>query len=125
MDFATYFARRKLKTPVAQGGWSVAFGGWSMMDLSSPVANINLDTRGETGYDGWSSDDELAALKDAFAREPDREKQKALAAKIQQRAYEKVFYIPLGTYYNYSAHRQGVGRLPQAPVSVYWNIPKP
>jgi len=124
MDFATYFARRKLKTPADDGGWSVAFGGWSMMDLTSPVANINLDTRGENGYDGWSADDELAKLKDDFAREQDRQKQIEIAAKIQERAYEKVFYIPLGTYYNYSAHREGVDRLPAAPVAVYWNIGK-
>ncbi|HWL28764.1 MAG TPA: ABC transporter substrate-binding protein, partial [Burkholderiaceae bacterium] len=125
MDFATYFSRRKLKTPSSEGGWSVAFGGWSLMDLTSPIANINLDTRGETGYDGWSQDDVMAKLKDDFARATTREEQKEIAAKIQERAYELVFYVPLGTYYNYSAHRESVDRLPQAPVSVYWNIGKP
>lgn len=124
MDFATYFSRRKLKTPSDEGGWSVAYGGWSLMDLTSPIANINLDTRGETGYDGWSADPVMAALKDDFARATSREEQKEIAAKIQERAYELVFYIPLGSYYNYSAHHDSVSRLPEAPVSVYWNIEK-
>ncbi|MCQ9617999.1 ABC transporter substrate-binding protein [Paenalcaligenes niemegkensis] len=124
MDFATYFSRRKLKTPSSEGGWSVAFGGWSLMDLTSPIANINLDTRGEIGYDGWSQDDLMGKLKDDFARATTRDEQKSIAAKIQERAYELVFYIPLGNYYNYSAHHESVGRLPQTPVSVYWNIEK-
>ena len=124
MDFATMLTRRNRQVPVAEGGWSAAFGVWNTLDLNSPLANLNLDTRGAAGYAGWSSDETLAGLKADFARELDPQKQKAIAAQIQKRAYELVFYIPLGTYFNFGAHRSNVSPMPASPVSVFWGIEK-
>ncbi|MEN2976740.1 ABC transporter substrate-binding protein (plasmid) [Tistrella bauzanensis] len=124
MDWATFLQRRNKKDPVDQGGWSVAYGSWNMLDLTSPISNLNLDTRGPDGYVGWSSDETLSALKDQFAAASDPAEKKTLAAQIQKRAYELVFYIPLGTYANVSAHRAGVDDLIDAPVQVYWGLGK-
>ncbi|WP_371998778.1 ABC transporter substrate-binding protein (plasmid) [Tistrella mobilis] len=124
MDWATFLQRRNKKDPVDQGGWSVAYGSWNMLDLTSPLSNLNLDTRGPDGYVGWSADETLAGLKDAFAAASDPAEKKRLAAAIQARAYELVFYIPLGTYANVSAHRTGVDPLIDSPVQVYWGIAK-
>jgi len=124
MDWATFLTRRGKQDPVEQGGWSVAYGSWNTLDLSSPLANLNLDGRGKAGYAGWTESAEMDALRDQFAETTDPVAQKELAAKIQQLAYEEVFYIPLGTYSNYSAHRKNVSPLLPAPVTVFWGVSK-
>lgn len=124
MDWATYLQRRNLQVPVDKGGWSVAFGSWSLLDLISPLGNLNLDTLGPKGYAGWSSDEELDRLKDAFAAAGTDAERKAIAEKIQARAYELVFYIPLGTWNRAGAWRKSVQGRIDAPVEIYWNVDK-
>jgi len=124
MDFSTFLSQRSKQVPVSEGGWSIAFGVWSAPDLMSPLANLNLDTRGTEGYAGWGSDEELARLKDEFATATTPEAQKDLAAQIQARANELVFYVPLGTYRTYTAYRDNVTSPLPSPVPVFWGIDK-
>jgi peptide/nickel transport system substrate-binding protein len=124
MDFATMLTRRNGQGPVSEGGWNIAYGVWNTLDLASPISNLNLDTRGKAGYAGWCEDPEMDRLKKAYAAAIDVQKQKDIAAEIQKRAYELVFYIPLGTYYNFGGHRSNVSPMVPAPVSTYWGIEK-
>ncbi|GHD20716.1 ABC transporter substrate-binding protein [Tianweitania populi] len=124
MDFSTYLAQRTSKAPVAEGGWSIAFGGWYGSDLSSPLSNLNLDTKGNDGYVGWSSDEEISKLKVDFARAATLEEQKVVAAKIQERANELIFFVPLGTYYQYTAYRDNVTPPISSAIPVVWGIEK-
>ncbi|MDP3340596.1 ABC transporter substrate-binding protein [Frigidibacter sp.] len=124
MDFSTYLAQRNKQDPVSEGGWSIAFGVWNSPDLMSPLSNLNLDTEGAKGYAGWSSDDQLASLKEDYARASSPEEQKAIAEKIQARANDLVFFVPLGTYRTYTAYRDNVTPPLPAPVSVFWGIDK-
>jgi len=124
MDWASYLQRRNSQAPVADGGWSVAFGSWNMLDLVSPISNLNLDTAGAEGYAGWSSDPVMAELKDAFAAAESVAEKKQLAEEIQKRAYELVFAIPLGTWSRTAAWGQNIHGRINAPVSIYWNVSK-
>ena len=124
MDFATYLSRRNLQTPVGEGGWSIAFGVWEAIDLASPLSNMNLDSRGAKGYAGWSEDAEIERLKSAFAAEGDPAKQKEIASEIQRIAYEKVFNIPLGGWYNYVVQRTSVTPHPDALFPIFWGFGK-
>lgn len=124
MDWATFLTRRNIQEPVQQGGWSLAYGSWNTLDLTSPLSNLNLDGRGKIGYAGWSESSEMEALKDAYASATDLDSKVKLAHEIQALAYDEVFYIPLGTYNNYSAHRSSVSPFIEAPVTVFWGIEK-
>lgn len=124
MDFATMLQLRSKQIPVEEGGWSIAFGVWNSPDLMSPLANLNLDTRGDKGYAGWTSDAEVAKLKADFALAPTQAEQKVIAEKIQARANELVFYVPLGTYRAYTAFRDNVTPPLPSPVPVFWGIDK-
>jgi peptide/nickel transport system substrate-binding protein len=43
---------------------------------------------------------------------------------MQKRAYDLVFYIPLGTYFGYEAYRANVTGLPESPVMIAWGADK-
>lgn len=124
MDWATLLTRRNSQEPVEKGGWSLAYGSWNTLDLLSPLSNLNLDGRGKVGYAGWSESEEMEELKNKFAAATDPEERRAIAEQIQALAYDEVFYIPLGTYYDYAAHRENVSPLLEAPVVVFWGIEK-
>lgn len=124
MDFATLLARRNRQTPPAEGGWNIMATINSTLDLYFPLSNVNLDGRGKSGYSGWSSDSEMESLKETFAKASDPANQKAIAEKIQKRAYEQVHYIPLGMYNNFSIRRSNMSPLLAAPVTVYWGLEK-
>jgi peptide/nickel transport system substrate-binding protein len=124
MEWSTYLSRRTLQTPAAEGGWNLAFAVWDSIDLISPLANLNFDARGKAAYTGFVDDPETEQLKNQFARETDPARQKALAEQIQKRAYERVFYIPLGTYFDYTPHRSTVSGIVDSPIVVLWGLDK-
>lgn len=124
MDFSSFLSQRSKQVPIEEGGWSIAFGVWNSPDLMSPLTNLNLDTRGPEGYAGWSTDAEVEKLMQDFARAGTLEEQKVVAERIQMRANELVFYVPLGTYRTYTAYRDNITPPLPAPVPVFWGIDK-
>ena len=70
-------------------------------------------------------DQKIEELRTAFAQEPDLEKQKAIARKVQERAFEVVTYVPLGTVYQPVAYRSDhLEGVVKSPVSIFWNAVK-
>jgi peptide/nickel transport system substrate-binding protein len=67
----------------------------------------------------------MEKLRDAFLREADPEKQKALGYAISDRVIEQAVYAPVGQYKAFGAYRKDrlSGWLP-GPVPVVWNISK-
>jgi peptide/nickel transport system substrate-binding protein len=66
----------------------------------------------------------MEQLREAFARETDAEKQKAIAEQVQQRHAEIVTHIHLGQWYGAAAVRKNVDGMIEAPVTVFWNVEK-
>jgi peptide/nickel transport system substrate-binding protein len=121
MDFTTLLARRTKKDPVDKGGWSIFQSSIVVLDLINPVVNPNLDGRGEVGYPGWTKDDTMEGLRDQFASEPDAAKRAQIAQAIQKRAYEQVFYVPLGEVIEYKAFDAKMGKLVDAQLPLFWS----
>jgi peptide/nickel transport system substrate-binding protein len=124
MEWSTFLSRRTLETPPAEGGWNIANAVWTTLDLMSPLVNMNFDARGKGAYTGFVDDPKTEELKNAFIREADPAKQKEIAEEIQKRAYDQVFYIPLGLIYNYAAYRKNVSNFIDSPVAVFWGVEK-
>lgn len=124
MEWSAFLQRRTRTTPVSEGGWNLAHAVFNRLDLISPLGNLNFDARGKAGYTGFVDDPETEVLKSAYQRATDRAEQMRIVEKLQQRAYDLVFYIPLGTYYDYDAWRANLTDYVASPIPVVWGIDK-
>ena len=125
MDWSTLTSRRKLQKDPAEGGWHIFHTSWIAPDLINPIANIGVSGGGkEKAWFGWPDDQEIEALRQAFARETNPAKQKQLASQVQQRAMDTVTYVPIGQYFQYRAMRDNVSGFIPAPVPFFWNLEK-
>ena len=62
--------------------------------------------------------------RDAFARETDPAKQKAIAEQVQLRYLEVPTHVHLGQWYKPVAMRKNIDGMVIAPVVIFWNIEK-
>lgn len=124
MEWSAFLSRRANSGPVAEGGWNLAHAVFDGIDLISPLGNMNFDARGTDGYTGFVDDPETEELKTQYQRESDPAKQMAIVEEMQERAYDQVFYIPLGTYTQFVALRPEVEGYVNSPVVILWNAAK-
>ena len=85
MDWQTLVTRRTKKDPPNAGGWSAFLTSWASVDILDPVAASFLNASCEKATFGWPCDAEMEKLRDAFAKETDPGKQKAIAEAVQLR----------------------------------------
>lgn len=90
----------------------------------NPVANTNLDGRGDVPT-GWPKDEVMEKLRDQYAAESDDAKRAQIATAIQKRAYELVFFVPLGEGTQFRAFNPAkAGALVDAEALVVWTSSK-
>ena len=85
MDWQTLVTRRTKKDPPNAGGWSAFLTSWASVDMLDPVAAVFLNASCDKATFGWPCDAEMEKLRDAFAKETDPAKQKAIAEAVQLR----------------------------------------
>ena len=126
LDWQTLLSRRARQDPPAQGGWGIFHTTWVSADMLNPVMQGGLNARGPKngGWFGWVDDPEMERLRDEFARTSDPAKQKELAETIQKRAYDEVYYIIGGMFYQVAVSRDWTSNWIKAPASVFWNVEK-
>ena len=125
MDWQTVVSRRAHREPPSQGGWNIFFTTNITLDSDNPGTNSYAAGTCDKAWFGWPCDPEMDKLRDAFMRETDPEKQKALGYAISDRVIDQAFYAPVGQYKAFGAYRKDrlSGWLP-GPVPVVWNISK-
>jgi peptide/nickel transport system substrate-binding protein len=124
MDWGTLTGRRAKKDPADKGGWNVFHTYSVSADALNPISNAYFAANGDKAWFGWPNDPEMEKLRDAYARETDPVKQKALAEKVQLRALETAQFGWIGQWYGPGARRANVKGWLKAPVPVFWNIEK-
>lgn len=124
MDWQTLVSRRTKKDPPDKGGWNIFHTYSVSADALNPISNSYFGASGDKAWFGWPSDPEMEKLRDAFARETDPAKQKALAEQVQARALETGQFGWIGQWYGPGVHRSNVSGWLKAPVPVFWNIEK-
>ena len=124
MDWQTLVTRRARKDAPAAGGWSIFLTSWGSIDVLDPAATAFLNASCERATFGWPCDAELQRLRDAFAREADPEKQKALAEAVQRRAAVYPTHVQLGQYLQPTAYRRNISGLLAASNLALWNVEK-
>jgi peptide/nickel transport system substrate-binding protein len=125
MDWQTLVTRRTKKDPPSAGGWHAFLTSWASVDVLDPVAASFLNASCEKATFGWPCDAQLEKLRDAFARETDPAKQKAIAESVQLREVEYPTHVQLGQYTQPVAYRKGVTGILAGPSIAFWNIEVP
>jgi peptide/nickel transport system substrate-binding protein len=125
MDWQTLVARRAKKEPLAQGGWSVYFTSWGSPDVMNPVSAAFINASCDKATFGWPCDEGIEKLRDAYAKETDPAKQKAIAEQVSVRlsgAYPT--FAPLGQFTVPTAMRSNINGLLAVPELALWNVEK-
>jgi len=125
MDWQTLVSRRAKKDPIAQGGWSAYFTSWGSSDVMNPVSAAFLNASCDKATFGWSCDETLEKLRDAYAKETDPAKQKAIAEAVQLRIIDYPTHAVLGQFTVPTAVRTNLnGLLLGVPALALWNVEK-
>jgi peptide/nickel transport system substrate-binding protein len=123
-DWGTLVTRRASKKPISEGGWNVFGTDFLGAEMLNPWLNPPLPTNGDRAWFGWPKDDTLEALRRDWLKANDSEERQEIAAKIQERAFETVPYIPTGQYLPKTAYRNNVKGVIDAPALLMWNVEK-
>ncbi|SKA15707.1 peptide/nickel transport system substrate-binding protein [Enhydrobacter aerosaccus] len=124
LDFQSIVSRRLRKGPPSEGGWSGFMTAWLSIDMMNPLTNTMVNASCDKAAFGWPCDQKVEQLRDAFARAPDLDSRRKIAADLQARALEVGTHVPLGQYTLPTATR-GLTDIVTAPIPVFWNIDKP
>jgi peptide/nickel transport system substrate-binding protein len=124
MDWQTVVARRAKRDPPNAGGWNAFLTSWVSADILNPAMTGFLNAGCDKAMFGWPCDEQMEKLRDAFARETDPAKQKALAEAVQVRDTQVTTHLFLGQWYQPAATRKTTGGYPTAPAPVFWNVEK-
>lgn len=124
MDWQTVVARRAKREPPNAGGWNAFLTSWVAADILNPVMTGFVNAGCDKAMFGWPCDQEIEKLRDAFARETDPAKQKAIAEAVQVRNTQATTHLFLGQWYQPAGTRKNLNGFPTAPVPVFWNIEK-
>jgi peptide/nickel transport system substrate-binding protein len=125
MNWSTLVSRRAIKKPASEGGWHIFQTWFNGPDFLNPVEHMAIGAACDKAWFGWPCDAQIEKLRTEFGREPDPAKQKQLAREIQERAFEVVTYVPLGTIFSPVAYRgDRLTGMIKCPVPLFWNVSK-
>jgi peptide/nickel transport system substrate-binding protein len=125
MDWQTLVARRAKKDPPNAGGWNAFLTSWVAADIFNPVMAGFANAGCDKAMFGWPCDEKLEQLRDAFSKETDPAKQKALAEQVQERVLQVGTHVYLGQWYQPAAVRKDrISGIPTTPAPVFWNVEK-
>jgi peptide/nickel transport system substrate-binding protein len=122
MDWQTLVGRRSKKDPPAAGGWNAFMTSWVSADITNPIFTGFMNSACDKAMFGWPCDAEIEKLRDAFARETDPARQKAIAEAIQVYDTKMVTHVPLGQWYLPAIMRKAVEGMVPADAPVFWNV---
>jgi len=124
LDWSTLTSRRAKKDPIDKGGWNIFHTYSTGADTASPISHAGAATSCEKAWFGWPCDEQAEKLRDAYARESDPAKQKALAEQLQKRLYEVVPLVNYGQFFAPVAYNEKLRGVLISPVPLFWNIEK-
>jgi peptide/nickel transport system substrate-binding protein len=123
-DWGSVVTRRASKKAPADGGWNMFETGWVGSDLLDPSTNVMMRANGDKAWFGWPKDDQLEQLRSEWLKARDIEERQEIAAKLQQRAFEFVPYVPTGQFEAKTAFRKDVKGVRPAPAFFMWGVEK-
>jgi peptide/nickel transport system substrate-binding protein len=123
-DWGTVVTRRASKKPVGEGGWNVFGTDFEGAEMLNPWLNPPLPSNSDKAWFGWPTDDKIEAFRKEWLQVSDSETRQEIAARIQERAFETVPYIPTGQWSPKTAYRKNLKGIIIAPALFMWNVEK-
>jgi len=125
MDWGTLVARRAIKKPLDQGGWSIFCTTWEGLSFTDPGSFYPIFGTGTApGWFGWYKSAKMESLRDAWFNAKDLAAQKRVAVAIQELVWQEVPYIPLGQWFQPIAFRDTLSGILPSPFPIFWNVRK-
>ena len=125
MDWQTLVSRRAKKDPADKGGWSAFFTSWGSPDVMNPVSAAFINASCDKAAFGWPCDAEIEKLRDAYSKETDPAKQKAIAEQVSLRLSSGYpTFAPLGQFTAPTAFRSNISGILPVPELALWNVEK-
>ena len=122
-DWGSVVQRRASRNAPDKGGWSVFFTSFAGIDQFTPAGHLGLRGNGANGWFGWPTEPKLEELRAAWFGAPDAATQKKVGEQIQAEAFESVPYLPLGEYFQPTAHSKALSGLPKG-FPMFWGVTK-
>jgi peptide/nickel transport system substrate-binding protein len=125
MDWANVVQRRASQSPPDQGGWNIFFTSSGGLSNSNPYMMAQMATNGTKSWFGWPSDQKNEQLRMQWLAAETMEQRKAIAAQIQDNAWNVVPHLYFGQWQQPTAHRKNVtGWLHVPEIIPFWNVEK-
>jgi peptide/nickel transport system substrate-binding protein len=116
MDWGTVLSRRARRE-----GWNLFPVYSNGADMASPLTHFYI-TNNCGDYPGWSCDPATTALLRQFANAATADDRRAIAAKIQEAAYDSVPSVMWGQFAIPAGYRSRVHNLIQSAFPMLWNV---
>jgi peptide/nickel transport system substrate-binding protein len=123
-DWGSFIGRRGNRNAPDQGGWSVFHTLWSGADTLNPALHPLIRANGAAAWFGWPDDPTLETLRNEWIATADFARQKEIAARIEERAFEVVPYAPAGLVQQPMAYQSNLKGMVVSPVQFFWNLEK-
>lgn len=124
-DWGGVVTRRAVKAPPADGGWNIFVTWASGHAFDNPIGLSAHAANGEEAWFGWPSDFDHEAYRDEWAAAPSFDERKAVAAKMQDNAWNFVPMSVLGQWTPPVAYRTDLTDIIAVPEVVpFWNMKK-
>lgn len=121
MDFGTMVQRLQNKQPVDKGGWNAFSNATTGVNTVNPIVNSLLRGDGASAPLGWPDVPEMQRLRAAWLDAPSLAAQQEVCRQIQLLAFDQVFYVPTGIYYQPTVYQKTLtGVLKGFPV--FYNV---
>jgi peptide/nickel transport system substrate-binding protein len=126
-DWGTVLTRQADKSKPGPGssGWNVVVTYFSGVTNFHPLTNIATNMACDaSNWAGWPCDQEAERLRDALARAPDANSQKAALEAFHKRLWEVVPLVLAGQFDQPSVYRRNLDGFLKASSPVFWNVVK-
>ncbi len=121
-DWGSVVQRRVSREPVEKGGWSVIHT-WRPSTIGyTPIEHSQIRGLGATAWFGWYKDEDMEVLTRRFVEATDPVERDAVVAQIQSRAFDRVPYVPIGTFQIRSAYRKTLKGMVEGTAPYFWNV---
>ena len=121
MDWGSDLRRMTNKEAPSKGGYNLFCSYSPGITQYTPAAHTFLRGTGEKGPFGWSKSPELERLRDEWLVAPDDAARLSIATQMQRQAFVDVPYVPLGLFFQPTAHRSDIVSIIQGPP-LFWDV---
>jgi peptide/nickel transport system substrate-binding protein len=123
MEQGASIRRRQNQAASDKGGWNAFFG---LLDRSvpntNPYGNTMIRADGLAAFPGWPTSPRIEALRASWLDAGDFSEQRRICTELQMQLWQDVPYIPMGEYWQSTAHRKDLLDVRSGAFAVFYGV---